>query len=87
MTALYDLPMEGYSRLSQILGKPQAEPPIPPLIPVEKSTWYDGIKTGRFPAPVYCGRSALWKNRDLIALMERLEKGELAQIAQGRGRV
>ncbi len=73
------LPTEGYCRLAQILGNPKAKPnPIPPLVPVSKSTWYDGIKSGKFPAPVYIGRSSLWKWADIRKLLERIEKGEFA---------
>ena len=42
----------GYLRLPQIIGDPKATPPIPALIPVSKSTWWQGVKTGRYPQPV-----------------------------------
>jgi len=77
MTNLSSLPAEGYCRLSQILGNAQAKPPIPPIIPVARSTWYDGIKAGRFPKPVYLGRSALWKVADIRRLLAEIEKGGL----------
>lgn len=45
---------------------------IQPLIPVGKSCWWDGVRTGRFPAPVKLGsgRGTFWRVediRDLIA--------------------
>lgn len=40
---------QGLLRLSQIIGDPQAVPPIQALIPVKKSTWFKGVNTGRFP--------------------------------------
>ena len=46
------LPETGYLRLSQIIGNPKSNPPIPALIPVSKSTWWNGVKSGRYPQPV-----------------------------------
>lgn len=46
------LPETGYVRLPQIVGNPKADPPIPAVIPVSKSTWWAGVKTGRYPRPV-----------------------------------
>jgi hypothetical protein len=64
------LPQEGFLRLKQILGDPKAEPPIPPIIPVKKSCWWDGIKTGRFPKPVKLGlRVTAWRVEDIRALI------------------
>ena len=45
------LPSIGFLRLKQIIGDPNADPPIPALIPVGKSTWWAGVKAGRFPKP------------------------------------
>lgn len=41
------LPQIGYLRMPQIIGNPKADPPIPPLVPVSRSTWWDGVKAGR----------------------------------------
>lgn len=41
-----------FLRIHQIVGDPTAEPPIPPLIPIGKSTWWAGVKSGKFPQPV-----------------------------------
>ncbi|MDO3376556.1 helix-turn-helix transcriptional regulator [Geoalkalibacter halelectricus] len=65
------LPETGYLRLSQILGSPKADPPIPPLIPISKSTWWAGVKEKRFPAPVKLGpRTTVWRVEDILALIE-----------------
>lgn len=62
----------GFVRLPQILGNPKAKPPIPPLIPVGHSTWWEGVKTGRFPKPVKFGaRIAMWRVEDIRALIEK----------------
>ncbi|ODU04046.1 AlpA family phage regulatory protein [Thiobacillus sp. 65-1402] len=58
------LPETGFLRLSQIIGNPAKG--IPPLIPVKKSTWWAGVKTGRFPQPVKLGpRVTAWRVEDL----------------------
>lgn len=67
------LPETGYLRLRQIIGDPQADPPLPPLIPVGKSTWWAGVKSGRYPAPVRTlgARITAWRAEDIRALIER----------------
>lgn len=65
------LPETGYLRLSQIIGAPKADPPVPPIIPVSRSCWLAGCKSGRFPAPVKLGpRMVVWKVKDIRALIE-----------------
>lgn len=63
------LPETGFLRLPQIIGDPKAEPPIPPLIPLKKSCWWDGVKSGRFPKPVKLGRCTMWRVEDILALI------------------
>lgn len=59
-----DLPSTGFVRLSQILG------PKGP-IPVSKSTWWQGVKEGRFPQPQKLGpRTTVWKVADIRTLFE-----------------
>ncbi len=67
----YQLPETGYLRLSQIIGNPKCIPPIPPLIPVGKSTWWAGVKSGRFPAPVRTLgiRITAWRVEDIRRLI------------------
>lgn len=45
------LPETGFVRLSQILGNPKATPPLPAIIPVSKTTWFKGVREGRYPKP------------------------------------
>ena len=62
------LPETGFLRLSQIIGNPAKG--IPPLIPVKKSTWWAGVKTGRFPQPVKLGpRVTAWRVEDIRSLI------------------
>ena len=71
------LPEVGFLRLSQIIGNPNAVPPIIPIIPVKKSCWWAGVKSGRFPAAVKLGpNTTAWRVEDIRSLIKRLEEGE-----------
>jgi prophage regulatory protein len=69
---VHHLPETRYLRLTQIIGNPKADPPIPPIIPVSKSTWWAGVKSGRFPKPVRTlgPRIAAWRVEDIRRLVE-----------------
>lgn len=67
------LPETGFLRLTQIIGNLKAEPTIPPIIPVSKSTWWAGIKSGRYPKPVKLGsRITAWRVEDIRALIDAI---------------
>jgi len=60
------LPDTGFVRLSSIIG------PSGP-IPISKSTWWQGVKDGRFPTPVKLGvKTTAWRVEDIHALIKRL---------------
>jgi prophage regulatory protein len=64
------LPQTGFLRLPQIIGNPKANPPIPALIPIKKSCWWEGVRAGRFPKPVKIGpRVTAWRVEDILALI------------------
>lgn len=68
-----NLPVTGYIRLSDIIGNRKADPPIQPLIPVSKSTWYAGVSSGIYPQAVKLGaKSVAWRVEDIRALMDRI---------------
>ena len=67
-----NLPTTGYLRLPQIIGDASASPPVPPLIPVSKSTWWAGVKANRYPkAHKLAPRVTAWRVEDIRALIER----------------
>lgn len=69
------LPEIGFVRLAQIIGDQKAEPPTPPIIPVSRSTWWAGVKSGHFPRPVKLGpRTTVWRVEDIRALIENPER-------------
>lgn len=72
-TTIHQLPEAGFLRVWQIVGNPKANPPIPPLIPIGRTTFLMGVKSGKFPAAVKLGeRTTAWKVEDIRALIERL---------------
>lgn len=72
----HQLPETGYLRLAQVVGNPKADPPIPPLIPVGKSTFWEWVKNGHFPKPVKLGpRTTAWRVEDVRAWMEKANSG------------
>lgn len=67
------LPPTGYLRLKQILGTKKTNPPTPPLIPIGKTSWWQGIKDGRFPQPIKLSpRITVWRVEDIRTLCERI---------------
>jgi prophage regulatory protein len=43
------------------------------FIPISKTTWWDGIKAGRYPKGVKLGaRATAWRVEDIRALIARL---------------
>jgi len=66
------LPTAGFLRLNQIIGNPKANPPVQAIIPVSKSTWWAGVKSGRYPQPVHTLglRITAWRAEDIRALIE-----------------
>lgn len=50
------LPETGFVRLPQVLK----------VIPISKSTWWQGVKDGRFPKPVKLGpKTTAWRVEDI----------------------
>ncbi len=61
----HSIPQIGFLRLPEILK----------LIPVGKSTWWAGVKSGRFPKAVKLSeRITAWKAEDIHALISELQK-------------
>lgn len=63
------LPQTGFLRLRQIIGDKKRN--IPALIPVGKSTWWAGVKSGRYPSPIKLSeRCVAWRLADILAIGE-----------------
>ncbi len=53
----------GFLRLPQVLS----------LIPIGKSCWWQGVKSGRYPKPVKLSeRCTAWRVEDILALVKQL---------------
>ena len=76
MSNTIQLPETGYVRLTTIVGDARAKPPIPPIFPVSKSTWWAGVKSGRFPQPIRTlGRSiSVWRVEDIRQMIDVLSE-------------
>ena len=60
---MQNLPNNALLRLPQVLA----------LIPVSRSAWWAGCKSGRYPKPVKLGpRTTAWRASDIAALLEKL---------------
>ncbi len=60
------LPETGFVRLPSIIG-PQGP------IPIGKSTWWEGVKSGRFPKPIKLGpRITAWRVDEIRGLIAQL---------------
>lgn len=69
-------PKSGFVRLAHIIGDSQANPPIPALIPIGRSTWWHWVKIGKAPAPVKLGpKTTAWRAEEILALVEQLAQG------------
>lgn len=62
-THLHKIPEIGFLRLKQVLQ----------IIPIGKTQWWQGVKEGRFPAPIKLGpRTTCWRNIDILNLVDEL---------------
>lgn len=67
------LPEVGFLRLPQIIG--DIKRGIPPIIPVSRSTWWAGVKSGRYPPSIkLSSRTTAWKTESIRALIEQMAK-------------
>lgn len=67
---MHQLLQTGFLRLPEVLK----------LYPVSKSTWWTGVKSGRYPQSVKLGeRCTAWRLEDIHALIEAASNGKAAQ--------
>ena len=60
---MYKLPKTGFLRLPQVLA----------LVPVSKSSWWKGCRSGLYPKPVKLGpRTTAWRVEDIADLIASL---------------
>ncbi|MDR3158745.1 MAG: AlpA family phage regulatory protein [Zoogloeaceae bacterium] len=66
------IPEAGFLRVKQIIG--DSKRGLPPLVPVSRSTWWAGVKNGRFPKPLKLSQGVtVWRVEDVRALIEGVQ--------------
>jgi prophage regulatory protein len=83
------LPATGFVRIWNIIGDAKTNPPTPAIIPVSRSTWWLGVKTGRYPLPIKLGpRITAWRVEDIRKLISDSNKSQLGygEVANGLGK-
>lgn len=62
------LPESGFLRLPQIIGDRKSG--IPPIVPVSATTWWKGVREGRFPQGVKVSPNVTaWRVADIRELI------------------
>lgn len=61
---LSQFPEKGFVDIPRILG----------IFPISKSSWWAGVKTGKYPKPIKHGGRTFWKAEDILNLIESVEK-------------
>ena len=61
---------DSFYRLKQIIGDKNKD--ILPIVPVSQSTWWLGVKSGKFPKPIKLSEGVtVWRGGDLLELLNR----------------
>jgi len=69
MATQNSIPETGFLRLYQIVGHKKRN--ITPLIPVCRTSFLNGVKSGKYPRPVKLGeRTTAWRVEDIRNLIE-----------------
>jgi predicted DNA-binding transcriptional regulator AlpA len=64
---MHEIPETGFLRLPDVLS----------VIPVGKTCWWEGVRSGRFPKPVKLSqRITAWRAEDIRALIKSLSDRE-----------
>jgi hypothetical protein len=67
----HQIPEAGFLRIWQIIGNKKTNTPA--IIPVGRTTFLNGVKSGKYPKPVKLGeRTTAWKVEDIRALIGKL---------------
>jgi prophage regulatory protein len=54
------------------------EPQVLELIPISRSSWWAGVRAGRYPEPVRIGpRTTAWRAEDIYGLIAKLARGHI----------
>jgi prophage regulatory protein len=62
-------------RLTEIIGRKASpnHPALPALIPVSRTTWWEGVRTGRYPKPVLISKGCVaWRAEDVVRTIHEM---------------
>jgi predicted DNA-binding transcriptional regulator AlpA len=60
---MYELPETGFLKLAQVLS----------VIPLGKTSWWEGVRSGRFPKPLKLSpRRTVWRAEDIRELIQNI---------------
>ena len=63
MSDVHPIHSQRLLRINQVLA----------LVPIGRSSWWEGCRTGRYPKPVKLGpRTTVWRAEDIVAFIESL---------------
>lgn len=63
MSDVHSIHSKKLLRINQVLA----------LVPVGRSSWWEGCRTGRYPKPIKLGpRTTVWRSEDIAAFIENL---------------
>ncbi len=70
---LSSLPDDATLNIQEVVKNPTKNKNIQavrPVFPIARSTWYEGIKSGRFPKPIDLGNGLnVWRVKDIKAVV------------------
>ena len=65
-------PTRALLRVYQIIGCRKRG--IPAILPISRSSWWAGVKSGKYPRPIKLGpKTIAWRASDIQALLTKLE--------------
>jgi prophage regulatory protein len=69
----HHLPETGFLRIWQIIGNKKTNTPA--LIPIGRTSFLNGVKSGRYPKPIKLGeRTTVWRVEDIRELIYSLSQ-------------
>nr|WP_256969461.1 AlpA family transcriptional regulator [Crenothrix polyspora] len=61
-------------RMYQIIGDPERG--IAPLLPISRTSFLNGVASGRYPKKIKHGRSSFWKASEIFECLAKIEGGQ-----------
>jgi predicted DNA-binding transcriptional regulator AlpA len=73
ITTTQQLPETGFLRIWQIVGNKKTNTPA--LIPIGRTSFLNGVKSGKYPKPIKLGeRTTAWRVQDIRDLINSINQ-------------